>query len=113
MSTLDDILAQRDAAIAILQQKLEEANDLKNGGAARMDNIIETLAEQEADVAAQAYIAGLDDPTMAQALTRLTAATAEMSSVAARMVSATTFISNVASLGAAANKVVSTLKGGG
>jgi hypothetical protein len=113
MSTLDDILKQRDAAIEILQQKLEEANDLRNRAAAGMDDIINALVAQQADVAAQAYTAGLDDPTMALALAALKAATTEMNTVAARMVSATTFISNVASLGTAANKVVSTLKEGG
>jgi hypothetical protein len=50
---------------------------------------------------------------MAQALARITAATAEMNTVAARMVSAKTFISNVASLGTATNKVVTALKGSG
>jgi len=111
MSTLDDILAQRNAAIKLLQRKLEQANNIKNGGAGGMDKVIEALAEQEADVAAQAYTAGLDDPIMAQALARLKAATAEMNTVAARMISATTFISNVASLGTATNKVVAALKG--
>jgi hypothetical protein len=113
MSTLDDILKQRDVAIAILQQKLDQANDLKNAGAAGMDDTINALVAQEADVAAQAYTAGLDDQIMVEALAALNAATADMHTVAARMVSAATFISNVASLGTGANKVVSTLKGGG
>jgi hypothetical protein len=111
MATLDDILRRRDAAIAILQQKLREASDLKNRGAQRMDDTINALVTQQADVALQAYTAGLDDPTMAEALAALNAATADMHTVAGRMVSATTFISNVASLGTATNKVVSALKG--
>jgi hypothetical protein len=111
MSTLDDINAQRDAAIAILNQKIVAANDLKNGGAGGMDATIDSLADQRATVAGQAYAAALDDPAMAQALAALKTATAEMNTVAAKMVSATTFISNLASLGTAANKVVSALKG--
>ena len=111
MTTLDDILGQRDAAIEILQQKLDEAIDLRDGGAAGMDNTIEALRAQKADVAAQFYTAALDDPTMAQALAALTAATAQMNTVAARMVSATTFISNVASLGTATNRTVLALSG--
>jgi hypothetical protein len=113
MSILDDIQNQRDAAIAILQQKIDEAVYLKNGGAARMDDVIDALMTQQAYVAAENYIAGLDDPTMAQALAALHAATNQMNTVAARMVSAATFITNVASLGTATNKVVSALRGGG
>jgi hypothetical protein len=68
--------------------------------------------EQER-IAEQAYTAALDNPTMAQALAALKAATTQMKTVAAKMVSATTFISNVASLGTATNKVLSALKGSG
>jgi hypothetical protein len=113
MSTLDDINRKRDAALAILDQKLQAANDLRNGGATGMSDTINALAALETQVAEQTYAAGLDDPTMAQALAALTAATTEMNSVAGRMVSATTFISNVASLGTATNKVVTALKGSG
>jgi hypothetical protein len=111
MWRLDDILGQRDAAIEILQQKLDEAIDLRDRGAAGMDGTINALRAQKADVAAQAYTAALDDPTMAQALAALKAATAQMNMVAARMVSATTFISNAASLGTATNRVISVLGG--
>jgi hypothetical protein len=113
MSPLNDINAARDAALAVLQQKLDDAIDLRNGGAAGMDATIATLRQQKAAVAEQAYAAALNDPAMAAALAALRAATADMNTVAARMVSATTFISNVASLGTAANKVVTALKGSG
>jgi hypothetical protein len=111
MALLDDILRQRDTAIAILQQKLREASDLKNRGAQGMNDTINALVTQQADVALQAYTAGLGDPIMAQALAALHTATADMHTVAARMVSATTFISNIDRLGTATNKVVSALSG--
>jgi hypothetical protein len=111
MSTLDDILAQRDAAIAVLQQKLDEAIELRDGGAAGMTGAVSFLRAQRAEVAAQAYTAALDDPTMAQALAALRGAMAQMNKVAARMVSATTFVSNVAGLGTATNRVISALRG--
>jgi hypothetical protein len=110
MSVIDDINSQRDAALAILSTKLQAANDLKIGGASGMDQTINALVQQQADVAAQAYAKSLDDATTAQALAALKTATTQMSTVAAKMVSATTFISNVASLGTAAGKVVSALK---
>src|SRR6266705_3424950 len=109
MPTLDDINAARDAAIAILDEKIMAANDLKNSGVAGMNPTIAALAQQRAAVAQQAYAAALDDPAMAQALAALKAATAEMNTVAVKMVSATTFIANVASLSTAASKVVSGL----
>ena len=112
MSTLDDINAERDAAMALLDRKIMAANDLKNSGAAGMDPVINALAQQRADIAAQAYAAGLDDPTMAQALAALKSAASEMKTVAGQMILAATFISKVASLGTAAGKVVTALKGG-
>jgi hypothetical protein len=111
MSILDDINKQRDAALAILDQKLKAANDLRNTGATGMDNTIEELAELEEKLAEQAYTAALDDPTMAHALAALRDATTQMKTVAAKMVSATTFIANVSSLATAVNQVVSALSG--
>jgi hypothetical protein len=111
MPTLQEILDERDAAIAILNQKLQAAQDLQNAGAAGMDNTIKALLAQRTKVATQAYAAAQSDPAMAQALAALRAATAEMTTVAARMVSATTFITNVASLGTATEKAVAALKG--
>jgi hypothetical protein len=111
MSTLDDILKERDAAEKILQKKIDAANDLKNRGNGGLDNMINALMAQQTVVAEQAYEAGLDSPTMVQALAALQAATAEMNTVAAVMVSVATFISNLASLLSATNKVVTALKG--
>ena len=113
MSILDDINEERNAALAILDQKLKAANDLRNAGATGMDNTIDELAALEEKIAEQAYIAALDDPTMAQALAALHAATNRMNTVAARMVSATTFITNLVNLRNEANRVVSALKGEG
>lgn len=112
MPTVDDINAERDAAMAILDAKVEAANDLKNTGAAGMNETIVALVEQRAAVALQAYEGALDDPAMAEALAVLQSATADMNAVAARMVSVTTFISNAAGLSVAANKVILALKGG-
>jgi len=113
MTLIDDINDERDAALAILNQKLQAAGDLRNAGAAGMDRVINALAAQRETVATQAYEQALADPTMIQALAALQAATAQMNTVAAKMVSATTFITNIASLGTATNSVVSALKGSG
>jgi hypothetical protein len=111
MTGVDEILKRREAAILILQEKLEQAIALRNAGAAGMEDIINALAAQRADIAAHAYTGGLDDPTAAQALTALNAATTEMKASAAKMVSVTTFIANIARLRTATMSVVSALDG--
>lgn len=113
MPTMKDINEKRDAALQLLLQKLNAANKLRNEGALGLNETIQSLRDQRAAVAAQAYEAGLNDQAMKAALETLKAATSEMNSVAAKMVSPTTFITNVASLGTATNKVVSALKGSG
>jgi hypothetical protein len=111
MATTDDILAERDAAIAILTAKMVAANDLMNKGVAEMEDVINALAAQRSHLAAQAYEAALDDPALAAALAKLKAVTKEMNEVAKKMVSAAAIIGNVNGLVAASSKVVPVLKG--
>lgn len=111
MTSIDEILAQRDAASKILTRKMVAANKLKKSGNAGMTAVINDLAEQRAALAAQAYEAALDDPTMAEALAKLKAVTKDMNNVARKMVSATSFIANLSALLGAANKVIPVLKG--
>ena len=59
MSTIDDINTERDAALQILQQKINDANNLRNSGTPGLDTTIQSLRDQRAAVAAQAYEAGL------------------------------------------------------
>jgi hypothetical protein len=113
MSTVDDIIAQRDAAIAILNKQIVAANDFKNGGATGMDDKINALVHQRATIAAQAYEAALDDPATARALAALKAITQDMNGVARKMVTATAFIANFSDLIATANKVIPVLQGTG
>jgi hypothetical protein len=113
MPTIDEIIAQQDAAVAIQDQKIMDAISLKNNGVAGMDAVIHTLMEQRQTIYLAAYTGALNSNEMTKALAVLKAATADMNTVAAKMVSATEFISNVAAFGTAANKVVSALKGAG
>ncbi len=111
MSTLDEINAQRDQAIAVLNAKIGEANDLINKGASGMDSTLSSLTQQEADLDAQSYEAGLDDPSMVSALSKLKSATADMNAVAKQMTTVTSFIDKVGDLKAATGSAVSALKG--
>lgn len=113
MTMIDDILAERDVAVGIITKQMIAANDLKINGAQGMDDKINSLAQQKATIAAQAYTAALSDPAMIQALAALKAATKDMSDVASKMTAATTFISNFNSFLSAANKIVPILQGTG
>jgi len=113
MPTIDAINAQKDVAVAVLDQKILDGITLKNAGQNGMDAPIHDLMVQRTAVYLQAYTAALNSQEMTAALAALTAATAEMNTVAAVMVSATKFISNVASFLGASNKVISALQGKG
>jgi hypothetical protein len=111
MTRIDDIIAQRNAAIKVLTRKMVDASKLQNSGAEGMVEVINALAHERAALRAQAYEAALDDPAMTEALAKLKAVTSEMNKVAKKMVSATTFIANADALIATANKVIPVLKG--
>jgi hypothetical protein len=111
MTTIPDILKQRDAAVAVITQQIVAANNFKNAGAAGMDGKINDLEAQKATIEAQAYAAALDDPTMTAALQKLQAGTNDMNTVAGKMTSAASFLANVASFLTTANKLIPVLQG--
>src|SRR5665213_3746739 len=113
MSTIDDINAQKDAALAILDQKILDAAGLRNDGKPGMGDVLATLKTQRQAVFDTALDAALNSAELTAALATIKAATGDMTKVAARMVIATDYVSNIASFGTAASKVVSALKGGG
>ena len=113
MTTVNDIIAQRDVAVGIIVKQIIAANDFKNAGAQGMDDRINTLEQQKEAIAAQAYQAALDDPSMTQALAALKAATQHMNAVASNMVTATTFIANLSGFLTAASKIIPILQNTG
>jgi len=74
MATIDDINKQRDAALALLQRKLDAADDMRNAGQTGLDDTIRSLRDQRDAVDAQAYAAGLNDEAMTDALDALKSA---------------------------------------
>ena len=111
MPMIDDILAERDRASGILDDRITAAIRLRNMGADDLDDQIETLSQQKAEISAQAYEAALDDPTMIAALDALRKATKSMTSTAAKMTTATSFLANFDSFLAAAQQIIPVLKG--
>ena len=116
MTTMDDIDAQKDAALAILNAKILDARKQRNAGVpaaqeAPLDQAIEDLAAQRQALFDQAFESALNSDEMNRALAALRAATADMSRVAAQMTTATSIIANVAALGSAVDKVTMALKG--
>lgn len=117
MATVDDINTQKNAAVALLDQKIYDAIAQKNQGgltsiqANQLDQAIHDMMVQRQAVYLQAYNAALGSDQMASALTALTAATTEMNSVASQMTTATTTIANVTAFLTAAGKITAVLKG--
>jgi t-SNARE complex subunit (syntaxin) len=116
MATMSDIDAQRDAALAILDDKILQARKQRNAGVpaaqeAQLDQAINDLSEQRQAVFDQAFERALDSDEMDKALAALRVATSEMNRVAAEMMTATTIINNLAALGSAVEKVTTALKG--
>jgi hypothetical protein len=110
MAIIDDIVTERDAAVAILDTQIATANRLKNSNAAGMDEKLTALLAQQQAIADQACDAADKNPNLATALADLKAATDEMKGVAQKMVDAATFINNFSSLLGAANKVIPVLQ---
>ncbi|MFL5266204.1 MAG: hypothetical protein ACJ8AH_06320 [Stellaceae bacterium] len=105
MTTIDDINAEKKAAVTILDQKIFDAIERKNAGVSdaqerRLDQAIHVLMVCRSAVFVQAYTAALGSAAMKAALNALKAATVDMNKVAARMRSVTTIINNAADLAA-------------
>lgn len=116
MATLDDIIAQKKAATAILDDKIMDGITAQNAESdparkAQLAQAVQTLTDQRQTVALQAYQGALGSDEMAQALAALSAATKDMSAAASVMTDATSFLSNLAALTTAAGKVATALKG--
>jgi hypothetical protein len=110
MASIAEIIAERDAAVAILDRKLMDAQGLANAGATGMDAIVDTLLAQRSDVAAAAYAGALGSAELQSALATITAATGDMNAVASKMVTATQFVSNIAAFGGTVAKVLGVLQ---
>jgi hypothetical protein len=112
MATIDDINAQKDAAVAILDIKIVDAITVKNNGGAGMDQIVHDLMAQRQMVFLSAFNQAASSDEMTAALSVLKAATAQMNTVASEMKTATTFIASIANFLTGAKKVVSALNSG-
>jgi hypothetical protein len=116
MAIMSDIDAQRDAALAISDDKILEARKQRNAGVpaaqeAQLDQAIDDLSEQRQAVVDQAFERALDSDGKNKAVVALRAATSDMNRVAAQMTTATTIIDNLTALGSAVERVTTALKG--
>jgi len=113
MTKISDIEKERDRACDIIQDQINSATRMQNSGAQNLDDKITALTQKQADIAAQAYAAALDDPAMTAALAALQGATKKMTDTAAKMTTATAFIGNFNTFLAAANGIIPILQGTG
>lgn len=118
MATLDDIMAQKKAAIAMLDSEIVDGLTKKNAAlddgqdeqADQLDHRVQGLMDQRQAVLLQAYLGALQSNEMADALNALKAATDDMNAVAQKMKTLTGFINNAADLISAAGEVTKALK---
>ena len=118
MATLDDIMAQKKAALAMLDSEIVDGLTKKNAAlddgqdeqADQLDHRVQGLMDQRQAVLLQAYLGALQSKEMADALNALKAATDDMSAVAQKMKTLTGFINNAADLISAAGEVTKALK---
>ncbi len=111
MATIKDIKDQKDKAVAILNQKIEDAGNWLNQGKKGMRKALDNLENERDAVLQQAVSQAFSSDELAAALEALKGLTKDMNDVAQKMIDATTFIANVASLGTKAQAVAGVLKG--
>src|SRR5436190_1826680 len=104
MATIEQINAEKQAAVDLLDKKILEAGGARNAPGlsdakiSQLDNVIDDLMAHRDAVFQQAYERAAGSEEMKIALAALKAATAEMNTVAAQMTTAAEFIAKTASL---------------
>ena len=115
MPTKQDVLAAKSVSIQTIDAEIVAAATLQNSSSLddshKMEPEIQRMRDRRTEIATQAYVAALDDPALQQALNKIEAATADMTTVAQNMKTVTGFLSNAASFLSAAGGVLSALKG--
>jgi hypothetical protein len=112
MATLDDINAEKQAQLDIIDTELLAAAGWRNQGVAGMDAKVQALRDERTALELQDYEAAMDSAALAQALATLQGVTQSMKTTAAKLTSATAFITHVNDLIGDAKGAVSALKGG-
>ncbi|MDP1962796.1 MAG: hypothetical protein Q8K93_11420 [Reyranella sp.] len=107
-----EIDAEKEKAVAILDQKIIDAIKLQNAtGAPEMPAVINDLMTQRTTIFVQHYIGSMHHPDMLKALAIMKAATTDMTNVAATMKKVADYVAKVAGLLSGGAKVVTGLKG--
>jgi hypothetical protein len=115
MTTLQDIQAEKDAAVAVIQAMIDVAtagaNQAKTANEQQQwGGVLDQLNRQRDAVLAQAYEDEEKLPEMQAALAELKGATQALNNAAQKMIEVTTFLNNLANVGNAANQAIAALK---
>jgi hypothetical protein len=113
MTSIDDINAEQQKAIDILNAQLGYAVGQRNLGVPGMDGKVQALQTQILSLEDQAYEDAETSEQMKQALATMQAGTAAMTTTAAQMTSATAFLNKFGDLIGGAQQVIKGLKGDG
>ena len=115
-TTIDDIIAARNAAVDILNHEIQDAlakqNAAGNQAAAnRFDEWIHQLMTQRVAIFEQAANDAMSSDEMTAAVNKLRELTSDMSTIAARMGSVAGFFQNITSFINAASQVAGAVQG--
>jgi hypothetical protein len=115
-TTIDDIIAARNAAVDILNHEIQDALAKQNAAgnqatANRFDEWIHQLMTQRVAIFEQAANDAMSSDEMTAALNKLRELTSDMSTIAARMGSVTGFFQNISNFIGAASQVAGTVQG--
>jgi hypothetical protein len=115
-TTIDDIIAARNAAVDILNHEIQDALAKQNAAAndtaaKRFDDPIHQLMVQRVAIFGEAANAAMNSVEMTNAINTLQGLTSDMNTTAARMGSVTGFFNNISAFLDAASKVAPAVKG--
>lgn len=115
MPTLADIDEAKKECVAVLDSRIDAAqellNDASGAAAAKLVGVIDQLTKKRLDIFTQKYIADLKSEAMKNALDVIKQATKDMNEVAQTMKTVTDFINKAAALLGAGATVLPALKG--
>ena len=116
MTSINDVIAARNAAVNIIDQEITDALAKKNTAASdaaadRFNDPIHQLMTLRVAIFAQAANDAMDSGEMTAALDALRGITSDMTTIAARMGSVTGFFQNIVDFLDAASRVAGAVKG--
>jgi hypothetical protein len=116
MPTTADLVAQKQAAIAVLDNKIADAGGQRSTAVSGADQakwigVISKLNAERDELGAAIINAEMDDPALSAALDKLKTATDNMTTVAGEMTDLTSYLNHISDFLDAADSAIGALNG--